>query len=282
MKKIAIYGKGGIGKSTTVSNLAYSLSSLGKVVFQIGCDPKADSTIAHNYGDRIPSVLDCLRNNKTEEKDFLFKAHDNVYCIESGGPIPGNGCAGRGIITAFEKIKELDLFNKYHPDYVLYDVLGDVVCGGFAMPIRNGYADDLYIVTSGEMMSLYAADNILRAVRYQVRPGYAKFKGLIINKKNIENEDQIVEKAAKEMAKNGAFITGSDVCVSVTGIAGPTGGTEEKPVGLVYIGCCYNNRTVVKEFHFKGERQKIREQATANALILLRECILADKEQEKQ
>ena len=84
---------------------SYSLSSLGKVVFQIGCDPNADSTIAHNYGERIPSVLDCLRNNKTEEKDFLFKAHDKVYCIESGGPIPGNGCAGRGIITAFEKIK---------------------------------------------------------------------------------------------------------------------------------------------------------------------------------
>lgn len=205
MKKIAIYGKGGIGKSTTVSNLAYCLAKMGKVVFQVGCDPKADSTIAHNCGNRVPSVLDALRNNKTEEKDFLFKSHDNVYCIESGGPIPGNGCAGRGIITAFEKIKELDLFSKYQPDYVLFDVLGDVVCGGFAMPIRNGYADDLYIVTSGEMMSLYAASNILQAVRYQVRPGYATFKGLIVNKKNIENEDEIVKKASEEMNANVFF-----------------------------------------------------------------------------
>ena len=110
----------------------------------------------------------------------------------------------------------------------------------------------------------------------------AKRKLLDVKKTTLKEYGAVSEKTAKEMAKNGAFITGSDVCVSVTGIAGPTGGTEEKPVGLVYIGCCYNNRTVVKEFHFKGERQKIREQATANALILLRECILADKEQEKQ
>lgn len=108
----------------------------------------------------------------------------------------------------------------------------------------------------------------------------AKRKLLDVKKTTLKEYGAVSEKTAKEMAKNGAFITGSDACVSVTGTAGPTGGTEEKPVGLVYIGCCYNNKTVVKEFHFKGERQKIREQATANALILLRECILADKGQE--
>ena len=108
----------------------------------------------------------------------------------------------------------------------------------------------------------------------------AKRKLLDVKKTTLKEYGAVSEKTAKEMAKNGAFITGSDACVSVTGTAGPTGGTEEKPGGLVYIGCCYNNKTVVKEFHFKGERQKIREQATANALILLRECILADKGQE--
>ena len=202
MKKIAIYGKGGIGKSTTVSNLAVALTKLGKTVFQMGCDPKADSTIFHHNGQRILSVLDALRQGKDQEEDIVYKSDDGVYCIESGGPIPGNGCAGRGIIAAFEKIKELNIFEKYNPDYVLFDVLGDVVCGGFAMPIRNGYADDLYIVTSGEMMSLYAADNILKAVRYQRRPGYATFKGLIINQKGIENEDLIIKQAAKEMDAN--------------------------------------------------------------------------------
>lgn len=126
--------------------------------------------------------------------------------MEAGGPLPGTGCAGRGIITAFEKLKDLEVYEKYQPDFVLYDVLGDVVCGGFAMPIRNGYADELYIITSGEMMSLYAANNIVEAVKNQGKPGYAKVKGLIVNKKNIPDEDEIVKKAAAEMGVDIAFV----------------------------------------------------------------------------
>ena len=202
MKKIAIYGKGGIGKSTTVSNLAVALTKLGYKVMQIGCDPKADSNIYHNGGVRVQSVLDSIREGKTEENDFITMGQDGVFCIESGGPLPGMGCAGRGIVAAFEKITELNLFEKYDTDVVLFDVLGDVVCGGFAMPIKNGFAEEVYIVTSGEMMSLFAADNIIRAIHNNKSVRSAKFSGLIINKKNIENEDEVVEKAAKEMGAN--------------------------------------------------------------------------------
>ncbi len=206
MKKIAIYGKGGIGKSTTVSNVAAALTKLGYKVFQIGCDPKADSTINHNGGKRIATVLDVMRNGGgDDENDFVFHSPSGVWCVEAGGPLPGTGCAGRGIITAFEKLNDLEVFEKHNPDFVLYDVLGDVVCGGFAMPIRGGYADELYIVTSGEMMSLYAANNIAEAVKNQGKVGYAKVKGLIVNKKNIENEDEIVKKAAAEMGVDIAF-----------------------------------------------------------------------------
>jgi len=198
--KIAIYGKGGIGKSTVVSNLSAALAEAGRLVMQIGCDPKSDSTRNLNGGKNIPTVLDCLRDmGDVELSDIVFESGAGILCVESGGPVPGVGCAGRGIITAFEKLEELDAYNVYKPDVVFYDVLGDVVCGGFAMPIRGGYADEVCIVTSGEMMSLYAASNISEAVKSFGARGYASLKGLIFNSKNIDGEEALVEKAAGEM-----------------------------------------------------------------------------------
>lgn len=200
MKKIAIYGKGGIGKSTTVSNLSAAIASMGLTVMQIGCDPKADSTRNLTRGIAIPTVLDTLRTKGDAElSDLVVKGSCGVLCVESGGPVPGTGCAGRGIITAFEKLAECNAYEKYKPDVVLYDVLGDVVCGGFAMPIRGGYADEVCIVTSGEMMSLYAAANIAQAVKSFEKHGYATLRGLILNAKNIENEQELVAKAAGEI-----------------------------------------------------------------------------------
>jgi nitrogenase iron protein NifH len=200
MKKIAIYGKGGIGKSTTVSNVSAAMAAMGLTVMQIGCDPKADSTRNLTGGKNIPTVLDTLREKGDAElSDLVVKSSTGVLCVESGGPVPGVGCAGRGIITAFEKLEELDAYEIYRPDVVLYDVLGDVVCGGFAMPIRGGYADEVCIVTSGEMMSLYAASNIACAVKSFGKRGYAILRGLIVNAKNIEGENELVDKAAAEI-----------------------------------------------------------------------------------
>lgn len=201
MRRIAIYGKGGIGKSTTTSNLSAALAGKGFKVMQIGCDPKADSTKTLMGGRRIPTVLLQLREKGSELtlNDIVFTGYNGVLCVESGGPSPGVGCAGRGIITAFEKLEELNAFEVYKPDVVIYDVLGDVVCGGFAMPIREGYAREVFIVSSGEMMSLYAANNIAQAVRSFGKRGYARLMGLILNAKNIMNEQETVKAAADEI-----------------------------------------------------------------------------------
>ena len=207
MKRIAIYGKGGIGKSTVASNISAALAATGKTVLQIGCDPKSDSTKNLTEGNRIPTVLAAMREKKESLTldDIVYCGAFGVLCVETGGPIPGTGCAGRGIITAFEQLDELNAFEIYNPDVVIYDVLGDVVCGGFAMPIRQGYADKVFIVTSGEMMALYAADNIAQAVKNFAKYRYASLGGLILNSKNIDGEDELVKRAAEEIGTEVIF-----------------------------------------------------------------------------
>ena len=198
MKKIAIYGKGGIGKSTMTGNLSAAFSVLGQKVVQIGCDPKADSTINLLGGEPLVPVMAYYRDHD-EEPDFEHvgkTGFGGVYCIETGGPTPGLGCAGRGIIATFNLLEELDVFGRIDPDIVLYDVLGDVVCGGFAAPIREGYAEDVLIVTSGEKMALYAANNIATAVKNFEDRGYATVRGVIFNRRNIPDEEAKVKEFA--------------------------------------------------------------------------------------
>lgn len=200
MKKVAIYGKGGIGKSTITGNLSAALARAGHRVMQIGCDPKADSTINLLHGTPAAPVMDAMRDDGTPTIDDIVKqGYAGTMCIETGGPTPGIGCAGRGIIATFNLLEELCVFETLEPDIVLYDVLGDVVCGGFAAPIREGYAQDVYIVTSGEKMSLFAAHNIAQAVDNFKDRGYAQLRGLILNRRGLDREAERVAELATEL-----------------------------------------------------------------------------------
>ena len=200
MLKLAFYGKGGIGKSTVVSSLACAFARSGRKVMQIGCDPKADSTISHLNGERIRSVLDLVRTKGDgfTLDEMVRTGRDGGICVEAGGPVPGMGCAGRGIIAALETLERKGAYREYQPDLVLYDVLGDVVCGGFAMPMRKGYADAVCIVTSGENMSIHAAAGIALAVKNFQGRGYARLGGFILNRRNVPDEEEKVRTLAAD------------------------------------------------------------------------------------
>ncbi|MDR2300851.1 MAG: nitrogenase iron protein [Deltaproteobacteria bacterium] len=200
MRQVAIYGKGGIGKSTTTQNLNAGLGEMGKKIMIVGCDPKADSTRLILGGLAQETVLDTLREEgeDIDLEQVMREGFQSIRCVESGGPEPGVGCAGRGIITSINLLERLGAYTE-DLDYVFYDVLGDVVCGGFAMPIREGKAQEIYIVCSGEMMALYAANNISKGIRKYANTGGVRLGGLICNSRNVDGEADLVSSVAKEL-----------------------------------------------------------------------------------
>jgi nitrogenase iron protein NifH len=202
MRKVAIYGKGGIGKSTTTQNTVAALAEMGKKVMVVGCDPKADSTRLLLGGLAQKTVLDTLREEgeDVELEDIRRLGYGATFCTESGGPEPGVGCAGRGIITSINLLEQLGAYDaRENLDYVFYDVLGDVVCGGFAMPIREGKAQEIYIVCSGEMMAMYAANNICKGIVKFAEAGGVRLGGLICNSRKCDNEREMIEELAKRL-----------------------------------------------------------------------------------
>ena len=202
MRKVAIYGKGGIGKSTTTQNTVAALVEMGKKVMVVGCDPKADSTRLLLGGMAQKSVLDTLREEgeDVDLSDIRATGYGGSMCVESGGPEPGVGCAGRGIITSINMLEQLGAYHESEKlDYVFYDVLGDVVCGGFAMPIRENKAQEIYIVCSGEMMAMYAANNISKGILKFAQTGKVRLGGLICNSRKVDNEKEMIEEFAKKL-----------------------------------------------------------------------------------
>ncbi len=208
MRQIAIYGKGGIGKSTISSNLSIALQEKGLKVMQVGCDPKRDSTRCLTGGRLIPTVLETYREHLREGRDayaisledIVFQGPGWVYCVEAGGPEPGIGCDGRGVLTAIQILRDLKAYDTYDLDIVVYDVLGDVVCGGFAQPIRQGYAEEIYLVCSGSFMSLYAANNIAKGVQRLARRGKTGLVGVVCNSNGEERfEKEVLADFAEQL-----------------------------------------------------------------------------------
>ncbi|PKO34405.1 MAG: nitrogenase iron protein [Betaproteobacteria bacterium HGW-Betaproteobacteria-7] len=202
LRQCAIYGKGGIGKSTTTQNLVAALAESGKKVMIVGCDPKADSTrlILHSKAQTTVMHLAAEAGSveDLELEDVMSVGFGGIKCVESGGPEPGVGCAGRGVITAINFLEEEGAYDE-ELDFVFYDVLGDVVCGGFAMPIRENKAQEIYIVCSGEMMAMYAANNIAKGIVKYANSGSVRLAGLICNSRNTDREDELIMALASRL-----------------------------------------------------------------------------------
>lgn len=223
IKQIAIYGKGGIGKSTTTSNISAALSEAGYKVMQFGCDPKSDSTNTLRGGKYIPTVLDTLREkNVVKAQEVIFEGFNGIYCVEAGGPAPGVGCAGRGIITAVQLLKQQKIFNDLDLDFVIYDVLGDVVCGGFAVPIREGIAEHVFTVSSADFMAIYAANNLFKGIQKYSNAGGALLGGVIANSINAPYAREIIDDFVKRTSTQVVEYVPRSVTVTQSELQGKT------------------------------------------------------------
>lgn len=223
IKQIAIYGKGGIGKSTTTSNISAALVEAGYKVMQFGCDPKSDSTNTLRGGKYIPTVLDTLREkNIVKAHEVIHEGFGGVYCVEAGGPAPGVGCAGRGIITAVQLFKQQKVFEELDLDYVIYDVLGDVVCGGFAVPIREGIAEHVFTVSSADFMAVYAANNLFKGIQKYSNSGGALLGGVIANSINAPYAREIIDDFVKQTSTQVVEYVPRSVTVTQSELQGKT------------------------------------------------------------